>query len=73
MSEQADPAQRVAIGISFGNSYSSIAFTTGVSNSMMIEYIRYIDIVQDGKAQVIANEDGGPQPAPRATLTIFAC
>jgi len=30
MSEQADPAQRVAIGISFGNSYSSIGFTTGV-------------------------------------------
>lgn len=44
MSEQADPAQRVAIGISFGNSYSSIAFTTG-----------------DGKAQVIANEDGDRQ------------
>ncbi|KAF2856558.1 heat shock protein-like protein 70 [Plenodomus tracheiphilus IPT5] len=44
MSEQADPAQRVAIGISFGNSYSSIAFTTG-----------------EGKAEVIANEDGDRQ------------
>lgn len=29
MSEETSP-QRVAIGISFGNSYSSIAFTTGV-------------------------------------------
>ncbi|KAH8696849.1 heat shock protein 70 family [Phaeosphaeriaceae sp. PMI808] len=29
MSAQADPAQRVAIGLSFGNSYSSIAYTTG--------------------------------------------
>lgn len=44
MSAQADPAQRVAIGISFGNSYSSIAYTTG-----------------DGKAEVIANEDGDRQ------------
>lgn len=44
MSEQADPAPRVAIGISFGNSYSSIGFTTG-----------------EGKAEVIANEDGDRQ------------
>ncbi|KAL6712526.1 Hsp70 protein that interacts with Zuo1p [Coniothyrium glycines] len=44
MSAQADPAQRVAIGISIGNSYSSIAYTTG-----------------DGKAEVIANEDGDRQ------------
>ncbi|XPS94018.1 Hsp70 protein that interacts with Zuo1p [Ascochyta lentis] len=44
MSAQADPAQRVAIGISFGNSYSSIAFTSS-----------------DGKAEVIANEDGDRQ------------
>ncbi|CBX95010.1 hypothetical protein IAQ61_008452 [Plenodomus lingam] len=44
MSEQTDPASRVAIGISFGNSYSSIAFTTS-----------------DGKAEVIANEDGDRQ------------
>jgi molecular chaperone DnaK (HSP70) len=44
MSAQADPAQRVAIGISFGNSYSSIAFTSG-----------------EGKAEVIANEDGDRQ------------
>lgn len=29
MSEETSP-QRVAIGISFGNSYSSIAYTTGV-------------------------------------------
>ncbi|KAH8623906.1 hypothetical protein IG631_21611 [Alternaria alternata] len=48
MSAQADPAQRVAIGISFGNSYSSIAFTSG-----------------EGRAQVIANEDGGMLLAPR--------
>ncbi|KAF2131961.1 chaperone protein dnaK [Dothidotthia symphoricarpi CBS 119687] len=41
MSAPADPTQRVAIGIAFGNSYSSIAYTTG-----------------DGKAEVIANEDG---------------
>ncbi|RMZ72916.1 chaperone dnaK [Pyrenophora seminiperda CCB06] len=39
-----NPAQRVAIGISFGNSYSSIAFTSG-----------------EGKAEVIANEDGDRQ------------
>lgn len=44
MSEEVDPAQRVAIGISFGNSYSSIAFTTG-----------------EGKAEVIANEEGDRQ------------
>lgn len=29
MSAQNDPTQRVAIGLSFGNSYSSIAYTTG--------------------------------------------
>ncbi|KAH7079274.1 Hsp70 protein-domain-containing protein [Paraphoma chrysanthemicola] len=44
MSAQADPAQRIAIGLSFGNSYSSIAYTTG-----------------EGKAEVIANEDGDRQ------------
>lgn len=44
MSAQADPAQRVAIGISFGNSYSSIAYTS-----------------TEGKAEVIANEDGDRQ------------
>ncbi|KAK5276923.1 Hsp70 protein that interacts with Zuo1p, partial [Cryomyces antarcticus] len=40
--EESAPA-RVAIGISFGNSYSSIAE------------------VRDGKAEVIANEDGDRQ------------
>ena len=30
MSEEESPAQRVVIGISFGNSYSSIAHTSGV-------------------------------------------
>ncbi|KAF2192499.1 heat shock protein-like protein 70 [Zopfia rhizophila CBS 207.26] len=44
MSEEIDSAQRVAIGISFGNSYSSIAFTTS-----------------EGKAEVIANEEGDRQ------------
>ncbi|KAF2007520.1 HSP70-domain-containing protein, partial [Amniculicola lignicola CBS 123094] len=44
MSAENGAAQRVAIGISFGNSYSSIAFTTA-----------------EGKAQVIANEDGDRQ------------
>lgn len=44
MSAENDPTQRVAIGISFGNSYSSIAFTSG-----------------EGKAEVIANEDGDRQ------------
>ncbi|KAF2791138.1 chaperone protein dnaK [Melanomma pulvis-pyrius CBS 109.77] len=44
MSAEADPTQRVAIGISFGNSYSSIAFTSA-----------------EGKAEVIANEDGDRQ------------
>ncbi len=37
----ASPAETFAIGISFGNSNSSIAYTTG-----------------DGKAEVIANEEG---------------
>jgi molecular chaperone DnaK (HSP70) len=37
-----NPADRHAIGISFGNSNTSIAFTT-----------------VEGKAEVIANEDGG--------------
>ncbi|KAF1952637.1 HSP70-domain-containing protein [Byssothecium circinans] len=44
MSAENDPTQRVAIGISFGNSYSSIAYTTG-----------------EGRAEVIANEDGDRQ------------
>jgi molecular chaperone DnaK (HSP70) len=44
MGEESGPAQRVAIGISFGNSYSSIAFTSG-----------------EGKAEVIANEEGDRQ------------
>jgi molecular chaperone DnaK (HSP70) len=39
----AEPGERVAIGITFGNSNSSIAYT------------------QDGKVEVIANEDGGKQ------------
>lgn len=42
MSEEEGVAPKVAIGISFGNSYSSIAYTTG-----------------EGKAEVIANEEGG--------------
>jgi molecular chaperone DnaK (HSP70) len=44
MSTEINPDERVAIGISFGNSYSSIGFTTS-----------------DGKAEVIANEDGDRQ------------
>jgi molecular chaperone DnaK (HSP70) len=36
MSAQADPAQRVAIGLSFGNSYSSIAYTTGEGKAEVI-------------------------------------
>jgi molecular chaperone DnaK (HSP70) len=44
MSAEQDPSQRVAIGISFGNSYSSIAWTTA-----------------EGRADVIANEDGDRQ------------
>lgn len=45
MSTDVDSAQaRVVIGISFGNSYSSIAYTTG-----------------EGKAEVIANEEGDRQ------------
>ena len=65
MSEQADPAQRVAIGLSFGNSYSSIAYTTGVSLTANY-YPRetHTDILQEGKAEVIANEDGGAPLTP---------
>lgn len=43
MTDAEETAGKVAIGISFGNSYSSIAHTT------------------DGKAEVIANEDGDRQ------------
>lgn len=44
MSAEDASASRVAIGLSFGNSYSSIAYTTA-----------------DGKAEVIANEEGDRQ------------
>ncbi|KAF2675542.1 HSP70-domain-containing protein [Microthyrium microscopicum] len=44
MSADGEPSSRVAIGIAFGNSYSSIAHTTG-----------------EGKAEVIANEEGDRQ------------
>ncbi|KAF2146363.1 uncharacterized protein K452DRAFT_219699 [Aplosporella prunicola CBS 121167] len=44
MSADETSPQRVAIGISFGNSYSSIAWTSG-----------------EGKAEVIANEEGDRQ------------
>ncbi|KAF2090111.1 putative Hsp70 chaperone [Saccharata proteae CBS 121410] len=44
MSDEETTAQRVAIGISFGNSYSSISWTSG-----------------EGKAEVIANEEGDRQ------------
>ncbi|GAM90366.1 hypothetical protein ANO11243_084090 [Dothideomycetidae sp. 11243] len=44
MSEGEEPVGKVAIGISFGNSYSSIAHTSA-----------------DGKAEVIANEEGDRQ------------
>jgi hypothetical protein len=33
MSAQTDPTPKVAIGLSFGNSYSSIAYTNSVSGS----------------------------------------
>lgn len=44
MAEEAEVAANVAIGISFGNSYSSISFTSG-----------------EGRAEVIANEEGDRQ------------
>ncbi|KAK3072883.1 hypothetical protein LTS18_014548, partial [Coniosporium uncinatum] len=44
MSEDETPSRQQPIGLSFGNSYSSIAYTTG-----------------EGKAEVIANEDGDRQ------------
>jgi molecular chaperone DnaK (HSP70) len=40
MSEEAAPAERVAIGISFGNSYSSIAFTSPVCARPMEPFTR---------------------------------
>lgn len=61
MSAQADPAQRVAIGISFGNSYSSIAFTSSVSCSRKQHDGQNLTAAQEGKAEVIANEDGDRQ------------
>lgn len=61
MSAQADPAQRVAIGISFGNSYSSIAFTSSVSANAVVGEIQALTQKQEGKAEVIANEDGDRQ------------
>lgn len=42
MSSDGETAAKVVIGISFGNSYSSVANTS-----------------DEGKAQVIANEEGG--------------
>lgn len=42
MSDSEEVPGKLAIGISFGNSYSSIAYTTS-----------------EGKAAVIANEEGG--------------
>jgi hypothetical protein len=32
MSAQTDPTPKIAIGLSFGNSYSSIAYTNSVSD-----------------------------------------
>ena len=51
---------RVAIGLSFGNSYSSIANTTAVFHPPQVNVNSDADIAkQEGKAEVIANEEGG--------------
>jgi molecular chaperone DnaK (HSP70) len=60
MSEEEGPASRVAIGISFGNSYSSIAWTSSVGRCSFLSGIDMANnISQEGKAEVIANEEGG--------------
>ena len=54
-----------AIGISFGNSNSSIAYTTGVRDELNLLGGRQICAnyvtAQEGKAEVIANEEGDRQ------------
>lgn len=57
-----DSAEQYAIGISFGNSNSSIAHLSGVrsllSRSSIALCADWVSL-QDGKAEVIANEEGG--------------
>ena len=58
------PTDFFAIGVSFGNSNSSIAYTTGVSKRPSYAQLSCINAdsyVQEGKAEVIANEEGGKQ------------
>ncbi len=56
---------RVAIGISFGNSNSSIARVDSVSPIRSYNIGLILTVVQDGKTEVIANEEGG-MSRPRA-------
>lgn len=64
MSEEETALSRVAIGISFGNSYSSIAYTSGVSARLRLLEAHTPMLTapaQEGKAEVIANEEGDRQ------------
>lgn len=61
-SDELSPTDHIAIGISFGNSNSSIAYTTTVLTNPMncfIVLLRTNMFYQEGKAEVIANEEGG--------------
>lgn len=51
-------ALKVVIGIAFGNTTSSIAYTAPVGCHSSL-FIRLLIATQDGKAEVIANEEGG--------------
>lgn len=61
MSDEEANTGRVAIGISFGNAYSSIAFTTPVRTTQAVIVLCSLTTVQEGKAEVIANEEGDRQ------------
>lgn len=63
MSDTAELPEKTVIGISFGNTNSSIAFTGPVSLPQHFEqfqehYLTKLKL-QDGKAEIIANEEGG--------------
>jgi molecular chaperone DnaK (HSP70) len=62
MSDEEATTGRVAIGISFGNAYSSIAYTTPVYRFLGAQGVLVpLTNAQEGKAEVIANEEGDRQ------------
>ena len=63
MSDTTELPEKTVIGISFGNTNSSIAFTGPVSLPSYFERFPEHCLTklkpQDGKAEIIANEEGG--------------